>query len=572
MLRRIVTLALQAARGQPERDNMSPSPGDEVQSPQDSKSSGGLVSVFKGLAGAAKLTRTASNPTPPPVSVPSTSANVAEQLNHADASNGLPPNHLEAFEQLRAGSANERIAAAEQLRNFVTEHPLNPVLDIWYATKDMIEPANPSAMRTAGWELLTDCVKHAASTDLERKGFFQTITALANPEDFHLQLNALVGLTDHGQNLSGFEYDVFPLVTAWLGMKFDSVRVARKHASRIKGKAVANSEDRDFADLFTFTKDLLKHNFSIMSDGAAEALIDALLRICMNTSGSDDLKSCIGVLSAIVTFGAIPSNKLKDCVLVLSSIHCLVLSLQKDAWRALSMLCRSHVGHAVVRILLDALRSLSPDVDKTKEGTRDVRGALSVLHKLVTKNGEKGYPSVPYGLLVEGLATVVKASSISWKIHVDILRLINVLLSDSNGGLSAMIVDEDWAALFDVASACAANTITSATTSVDDSAKTATAREGLDTYHGIIFREVAQLVARLEAVLAEQPTLLQRQDCVIFFTKINKIIPDSAAILVLDYFQQFRCCFPSDPNWEDNLRLVLNVLFANRARSSSTLR
>ncbi|KAI1863766.1 uncharacterized protein JN550_009466 [Neoarthrinium moseri] len=567
MLRRIVSLGQQAAEGQAEADdNMSPSPGEEVQSPQDSKNSGGLASVFKGLASATKLTR--STPSPVQSSGPSMNTNLAEQLNDAKAVHGLPPHHVDAFDQLRRGSISERVAAAQQLRHAVVDYPLNPVLDIWYAAKDMIDPSNARATRTAGWELLTACVKHDSSTDLERKEYFQTITAPAHPEDFHLQLAALVDLTNHARILSGFEYDVFPLVTFWLRSKFDSVRVARKQASRSKGKAVASGEDKDFAELFAYTTDLVKFNFGVIGDDAARALIDAMLKICMNTSGSEDLKACIGVLGAIVTFGAIPNDKLKDCVQVLSSIHCLVPSLQKDSWHALSMLCRSHNGHAVVRLLLAVLNSLPADADKKKEGIREVRGALSVLHKLVSKNTDKGYPAVPYGLLVDGLSTVVKTTA-SWKIHLDVLRLTNVLFNDPKGNVNPMLSDEDWAALFEVVVACIQSFVSSAsTTATDDLARSSATRENSDTSEAILFREVIGLVSRLEVLLTEQRTLLQRQDCITFFTKINKILPDSAATLVLDYFKQFRCCYPSDLEWEANLRLVLDVLFANRARSS----
>ncbi|KAH8663965.1 hypothetical protein BX600DRAFT_287685 [Xylariales sp. PMI_506] len=546
---------------------MAPSPGEEAQSPQESRNTGGLASVFKGLAGAAKLTKPSMSPLHlTGLSIP---PNIAEQLQRTDAmgSHGPHPAHMEAFEQLKNGSPNERVAAAQQLRHAVEDYPLNPVLDIWYAAKDLIEATNQSATRNAGWELLTACVKHVSSTDLERKEFFQTIALPANPDDFHLQLAALVDLTNHGRNLGGFEYDVFPLVTNWLGLKFETVRAARKQASRTKGKAAASGEDKVFADLFAYIVDLIKFNFGVIGDEAAQRLIDELLKICMNTSGSEDLKACIGVLDAIVTFGAIPNEKLKDCVQVLSSIHCLVLSLQKDAWHTLSMLCRSHHGQAVVRILLDVLSSLPADADMKKEGIREVRGALSVLQKLVSKSSEKGYPQIPYSLLVDGLSAVVHATS-AWKIHLDVLRLTNILFSGPKGSMNPMLVDEDWAGLLDISAYCTSAIIALGIT-IEDLARSADPREMADSPQLIVGKEVVRLITKLEQLLAEQPApFLQRQDCIIFFTKINKALPDSAAILVLVYFKEFRCCFPSDVQWEDNLKLVLDVLFANRIRST----
>ncbi|KAI2641773.1 hypothetical protein GGS26DRAFT_17688 [Hypomontagnella submonticulosa] len=601
MLRRIALIGRKAGEER-QIEDMSPSPGDEASSPQDSKNTGGLASVFKGLAGvagAAKLTK--SPPAPVQSSGSPINAQIAERLNATpNILRGLPSQQTESFELLKNGSMNERVVAANALRRTVADYPLSPVLDIWQAAKDLVDPTNPRATRCSGWELLRECVKHTSSTDLERHEYFQTIAAEANPEDFHLRLAALVDLTNHARNLSGFEYDVFPLLSRWLEEAFDAVRAARsatKGRGSRKGKALATGEGRNFAELFGFINDVIKFNFNVADVDAAEVLIDKLLDICMNTSMQEDLQACIGVLDAIVTFGVIPGDKLKSCVHVLCSIHCLVPSLQKDAWHTISTLCRSHNGHTTVRLLLDVLASLPMNVDKTKEVVREVRGALSVLTKLVSKSSEKGYPAVPYALLVDGLSTVVKATT-TWKINLDILRLTNSLFCDSQGNVNNMLADEDWGPVFDVAATCAGDIIT-LLGQTDSPIESLLAPDEGETADSLVARELMRLVRRLEqiildesssvpqkpdsasvdqvessgprpeAVLLEQPnTLIQKQDCIAFFTKIHRALPDSAAVLVLEYFKKFRCCSPSDPLWEENLSLVLDAFLADRKRST----
>ncbi|OTA92294.1 hypothetical protein M434DRAFT_12486 [Hypoxylon sp. CO27-5] len=601
MFRRIVFLGRKAGE-QRQTVDMSPSPGDDASSPQDPKTSSGLASVFKGLglAGATKLTK--SPPAPVQSSGASINAQIAERLNATtNMLRGIPAHHSESFELLKNGSMNERVSAANALRHTVADYPLNPVLDIWYAAKDLVDPTNPKATRHSGWELLRECVKHASSTDLERNEYFQTISAAANPEDFHLQLAALVDLTNHGRNLSGFDYDVFPLLSRWLEETFDAVRAARgaakKQGSRMKGKGLVTGEDRNFADLFSFITDVIKFNFNVADDDAAELLIDKLLDICMNTSVEEDLQACIGVMDAIVTFGVIPGDKLKSCVHVLCSIHCLVPSLQKDAWHTISILCRSHNGHTTVRLLLDVLASLPANADKRKEVVREVRGALSVLTKLVSKSSEKGYPTVPYALLVDGLSTVVKGTS-AWKIHLDILRLTNALFCDSQGNINNMLADEDWTPVFDVAATCAGSVI-AALAKAEEPIESLLASEEAESAESMLAGELMRLIRRLEAILLDEPsaatqkregvapdqadttgqkleggqteqhnTLVQRQDCIMFFTKIHRALPDSAATLVLEYFKKFRCCSPSDPLWESNLSLVLDAFLADRKRST----
>lgn len=547
---------------------MPSSTGDGASSSHDSKVVGGLASVFKGLAGAAKLTK--SSPTLSQPSGPSTlHAKVAEQLSSIPIAHTLPHEYVALFEQLRNGTIHERVAAANSLRTVVANYPHNPVLGIWHAAKDLIDPGNPKATRTAGWELLAECVKHPSSSDLERKEYFQIISTVENPEDFHLQLVALVNLSQHGREISGFDYDLFPLLSTWLRSSFETARAARaiakKRGSRPKSKSIMTKEEADFADLFVFVADIVKFHSIIANDSAVEALVDTLLDICSLTSNANDMRSCCGVLTAIITFGVLPGNRLKPCVQILSSIDCLVPDAQKDAWHTIRILCRSHNGQATVRVLLDILSDAGIDEDK-KSDIRHIRGSLSILQKLVAKSSEKGYPPIPYALLVDGLSKVMEAIP-SWKICVDILRLANALFCDSQGGINSMLMDEDWAPLFDIASACAVGAVSLLAQS-NQTAASLLSQENSEA-ESIIIGELSELIAHVENVVKDQQGLLiQRQDCVLFFSKIHPAIPDSAATLVLDYYQEFRCCFPSDAQWKSNLDTVLDAFFKNRKRST----
>ncbi|GAP87627.1 putative gtpase activating protein [Rosellinia necatrix] len=537
---------------------MPPSPGDGGPPSQDSKVVGGLASVFKGLAGAAKLTK--SSPTLAQSSRPSTiNAEITEQLSAVPISHALPHGYIELFEQLKDGAMNERVAAANSLRIVVANYPHNPVLSIWHAAKDLIDPANPEAARTAGWELLAECVKHPLSSDLERKEYFQTISTTAKADDFHLQLMSLINLSQHGREISGFDYDLFPLLSTWLQLSFDMARSSRaavkKRGLRSKSKSIITREDKSFWDLFALISDAVKFHSVIAGDGAVEALVDTLLNICSLTSNIDDMRACCGVLTAIITFGVLPGNRLRQCVQILSSIDCLVPDAQKDAWNTIRILCRSHTGQATIRVLLNILNDAGTSHSKDK--IRHIRGSLSILQKLVTKSSEKGYPPIPYAILVDGLSKVVEAISF-WKVCVDILKLVNALFCDSQGFVNHMLVDEDWAPLFDIAEVCAAGAFIQ---EGGDPIDAATVKES-------ITRELYVLVSQVETIVkSQQSPLIQRQDCILFFTKIHTSIPGSTATLVLEYYKEFRCCFPSDARWKTNLDIVLNF-FKDRKRST----
>ncbi|KAH6611114.1 gtpase activating [Trichoderma cornu-damae] len=542
---------------------MSPQPGDDVSSP-DSIRPSGIASVFRGLTGSK------STKSPPPLSSTTAALPRTDFINATPiSSRGLSANHMDAFELLKNGSQAERISAANTLKFAITEYPLNPVLEIWYAAKDLIDSTKPSAMRQAGWELLTECVKHSSSTDLERKEYFQTVAAPASADDFHLQLAALVDLTNRGRVLTGFDYELLPLLTKWLQEAYNAARAARKasQASRgqrgAKNKAAASGEDQNFAQLFAFILDVIKFNFNTADENSITDLIDRLLDICMSTSVEEDLRSCISVVDAIVTFGSVPGSKLKSTIQVLSSIFCLVHNLHKESWHALANLCKSHNGQVSVRILLDVLRNPSMDEVRNKDMGRDIRGALAVLQKLLSKTAEKGYPAVPYALLVDGLSNTLKISS-SPRIYHAILQLINSLFNDGSGQLHRLVLDEDWSVPLETAAQCYRR--------IQETPDPATGGRARDeSMDDAINQELQLLIARLDVVVTQKSgDFIPRQTVVKFFTDVHRLLPDNTARTVLDYFQEFRCCSPSDLQWEENLTLVLDGFFNDRSRSSET--
>jgi hypothetical protein len=580
---------------------MSPSPGDEQ--PQETKATGGLAGVFKGLTGGGKLTKSPLVLQQPfaPIAGAQAFAEPPDAAPPPSAPHGLSPEQAELFGRLKNGQLHERIAAANSLRYAIADFPLNPVRtglpftpfsdalsarlpltrvlqvrDIWNAAKDLIDPSQPANARQAAWELLTECIKYPASTELERREYFRTLTAAAQPEDFYLQLAALEDLTNRGRNISGFYYDIFPLLTRWLQEAYKSARSARRQASRgpgrtARGSTLASGEDKNLSRLFALLKDVIKFNFKFATDAVVGSLTDILLKICMNTSVEDDLRACINVVDTVVTFGAIPTNKLKDCIQILSSIHCLVPNLQKDSWHTISVICRSHHGQSTVRILLDLLRtySASPDKDKDKDAVRDVRGALSVLKKLLSKSTEKGYPTVPLALLVDGLSTVAKSSST--RIATEILKLVNSLFDGREGNINPILLEEHWSPIFSVAAQCAKKAplptppVDSSPSSLPTIVKDE--KESEDS----VGLQLKYLVSRVETLLVHRDSdFLQRDDCMAFFAAVHQVLPDSAAALVVAHLRESRACFPSEVGWEDNLTLVLDRFYLNRNRDPLT--
>jgi hypothetical protein len=439
-------------------------------------------------------------------------------------------------------------------------------LEIWEAGKDLINQSQPKVAREAGWQLLTACAKHQYSTDLERMGYFLTLSGPAHPDDFHLQLAAVEDLTGGGRELSGFEYDIFPLLTRWLREVYAAVKVRRRQASISrsksgagKGKMSVSGEDKNFSQLFAFLQKVIKFNFRVASDQDAGLLLDELCNICENTSVEEDIRACIQVIDSIVTFGTIPGDRLKPCINVLSSILSVVEELQKEAWHTVSNICRSHHGQSVVRISIETLKSYS-SAEPDRESVRVVRGALLILQRLLAKSNEKGYPTVSFNLLMQGLknVAVVKSS----KIALDVLKLLNGLLDDSDGSIHEAIAEEDWSDLFWVATQCAAHATRTQTMS---------RLSDYDSDQESVAYQLIQLIGRVEALIKiHTAELLQRDECVHFLASMHQALPNSTVSLLLEHYMEGRLCYPSEPGWRENVQLVIEGIFHDRSLNTAT--
>ncbi|TVY17559.1 Tuberous sclerosis 2 protein-like, partial [Lachnellula arida] len=547
------------------RASMPQSSGD-AQTPEP-KSTNGLVSVFKSLTGG-KQSRSPNSHTP---------ALIAPQLNGLSSSPptnfGGPPNYEQLYEQLKIGNPlPDRLAAAEAIRHAVQDFPLSGITSIFKEGKDLIEPTKTPEARNIGFQLLTACVQNTSSTDPERLAYFQVLTAPANPEDFHLQLASLVELAKHGKDLSGFHYHTIPLLTAWLRECFNATALARRSLSRNRPKSKAPlGEESNLSLLFAFIVDVIKFSFNVSSDETAGDLIDVVLYICLQTPVATDLRACINVIDTIVTYGEIPKNKLVDCVKVLCAIHCLVEAVEPEAWRSIRTLCRSHNGQTTVRILLNILRDPPAAGGPGKHAIREIRGALSVLEKLFTKSSEKGYPLVPFTLLVHALNKVVSIRHT--KVEADALKLILSLFGDEGDEVPDNVMEEDWALMFDVVVKCSRRALETSEGSpiatrsrmMSSMGQEEMSDQNLVTTLG---QTLYSLIVRVEQLLVrfKGSDFYQREDCINFFVQVHAHLPESCARLVIDYFMDYRLCYPTDLDWKRNIRTILEAFFDDRSQ------
>ncbi|PQE16627.1 GTPase activating protein [Rutstroemia sp. NJR-2017a BBW] len=558
------------------RASMPPPTGDAAQN-TDSKSSSGLASVFKSLTGG-KPSKSPSTQSPA-----STLQQLENRISAQRSNSAGATNQQHAIAQLKDGqSPAERVRAAEYLRQAVIDYPMSNVglvSAIFVAAKDLIKSSQPE-VRVAGFELLTACAQCTSSNDPERSSYFQVLSASASREDFHLQLRSLVELSRHGKDLSGFHYELLPLLTTWLNETWSATTIARnarKKASRQSAtpkEHPPSQEETNLALLFAFIVDVLKFSSNIISPAICSKLLSQILDICTSSATEADFKACNQVIDAIITYGDVPDGKLRPCVRVLCSIHSSLWHVHQDAWRCISNLCTSHHGLKMVRILMEIVSKPLLDKSDTKQynqNIKEVRGAIAALEKLFAKDAKDGYPLVPFTLLMSSLRNVVALERIA--VDCDTVQLIYSLFSHE-GGIMQNVMDEDWSTMFEIVFICSQR-IPSPTTDrsrspVPLSGNVLVEEETSEQkFRSRIGELLTSLIIPVEELLnSPSPDLFQKEDCLNFLIKIPTHLPDSCAKLVIDHFIDYKYCSPSDPQWERNVELILDGFLADRSRPS----
>ncbi|RKF60711.1 putative gtpase activating protein [Erysiphe neolycopersici] len=526
----------------------------------ESRYSNGLVNVFKSLTGIRPLRNQNSRSQ---LSAHQTDAKASDLRNKNDQD---PSNYKLLFEQLKAENClADRIAAADSLRLSVQQFPVNGLSCILTRAKDLIEPANPKKARTVGFQLLIACIQNASLSDPERLAYFRILTAQRKNEDFHWKLSAIIELTKNGRDLTGFHYEILPVLSLWLRETWTIISSHREHECGI----ASLGQETDLALLFELIVDIIKFNFNISNEQNIGELIEVVLSIVTRTQSSNDIRSCIDVFNAIVTYGDVPGNKLESCVRVLCSVYLnAAVEIKQEVWKLISDIYISHNGENAIRIIFKLLRKPSLG---TNQGLYEVRGALLVLDKLFVKNGKGGYPLVPFSFLIKSLEKISVVDNIV--IKNDILRLILSLLSSEGKQILKNVIEEDWNLMFDVVTKCACQILERPRCWIKghSSEPKCSACKNYENHLVSLTGNLQRLITRIESLLVQHSNntdFFQWVDCVKFLVSFNQHLPETCARLVIDIYIEYRFCYPSDLDWKENLTLLLRSFFFNRENST----
>ncbi|KAJ6264721.1 Tuberin [Drechslerella dactyloides] len=536
---------------------------------------GGLAGVFRRLKSSTTSSPIATHPSgpsfgptspsspPPHTDASSTSPNgdysngltAADGPRVANAGGSVHMHHM--LLQLKQGNAMPtRINAAEALCQALVEYPVQAVSTVWLTAQDLADIHNPPAARQVAFRLLIACISQSEGSSLDRITYFRAIANSHSTNDFELQLEALVALTNNGKDLVAFERDIQPLLSRWLKGWFREATAARQARKRDNYPTNTYSQaEANLQQLFSFLIGVVKFSFKTFQERELVALLNDVLSICKKTTSKEDITRSLMFIDALITYGYIPKPSLTPCIEVLCGAYATIRDLTDATWNAISNLCKSYMAHNSILALRSILES--PSRKESQFNSNTLRGAVCFCERLLLGSGENGLPEIQISTVMTAYRASLSANNP--RLELDLCRAIFNLLTKRE--VVEQIAFDEWAIPLDIVYQCSVR----ATERLQAVAPNPDAAQKKDNIAIAVFNSVAQIIGQLERLCAggDFPSADIVMD---FFVKMNLHLPDSCAELVIDYYATEHMCYPSCSSWLLNSRKLIDIFFKNTNR------
>ena len=456
---------------------------------------------------------------------------------------------------------SERLAAAEEACLSVQSYPPELATKIWEAAKDLISKSSSVESRKAGYELLLACVQHNGLGQEDRRNMFESLTAPANPEDFHFQLSGLEHLSKQGQNLAPFEAALFSMLPKWLDDCHQASSTARVNYKKERSSRPSESlrEEAVLNQLFRFIIAAINAGPKLIQEQHLVELLRQTSMICRKTTSKADVENSIDVLDAATTSLYIPLEVLNVCVEVLCAIYGTVIDLAEPTWNALSRLLKSSIGGETISVILDILTTPPEQHGRTPN---TVRGALYVLKNIVCSNGAEDLPVLPFSTVVDTLRLSLNTDSA--RVDSVVIQVVTCLF-DSEETI-AIALAEEWNDLLELLLLSFRREIDkdngaprpdSGTSSIKSSF-TKLAKEGTGPSQGLL-----QIINNLGYIW---PGLSSHQKQVVakFFVTFHSRLSIQCAEILVHYYADEHLCYNTNADCLINLDVLIRCFILDR--------
>ncbi|KAF3159307.1 Tuberous sclerosis 2-like protein [Orbilia oligospora] len=482
-------------------------------------------------------------------------ANGIDAARSAAAGGSIHTHHL--LLQLKHGNPlTMRVNAAETLCRTIVDYPISSVSTVWLTAQDLADIHNPPEARHVAFRLLIACISQSEGSSLDRITYFRAIANNHSTNDFELQLEALVSLTNAGKDLVAFERDIQPLLSRWLKAWFREAAAARQARKRDNYPATTFSlAESNLQQLFSFLINVVKFSFKTFQEKELVPLLNDILTICKKTTSKEDITRSLMFIDALITYGYIPKASLTPCIEVLCGAYATIRDLTDATWNAICNLCKSYMAHNSILALKAILES--PSRREGQFNSNTLRGAVCFFERLLLGAGDNGLPELQISTVMGAYKTSLSANNP--RLELDLCRATyNILVKKD---VTDQISFDEWSIPLDIVYQCTAR----AAERAQIVAPTPDAAQKKDNITMAVYNSIAQIIGQLEK-LCTSVDFTSSEVVMDFFLKMHGHLPDSGAELVINYYATEHLCYPSCSAWLLNSRRLIDIFFKNRDR------
>ncbi|KAJ5242102.1 uncharacterized protein N7469_000429 [Penicillium citrinum] len=434
---------------------------------------------------------------------------------------------------------------------------------LWEAAEYLLHHEDSTDAQMCGAKLLQAVSARQDLTPSARRLIFESIACPAEPEVVSSLVQSLISLSDHGRKLDFTNTSILHIIASWIGPLYGVL--ARGRSKRGKGSKPEGLEHDEavFGDLFQFAIDLITLQRKPSSQEEIAMLLNETSTICRKTSVAGDIKNSLAIFDAVVVYSDVPDASFVDLLEVLCSIHASVKSLSGPTSRAVRSLAKSRRQTEMVNTLHGFLKD-SCSAEQSKN-LNILRGTILVFSDLVCAYGQVGLPQLPFGQLIDSLATVAQRND--GRVDSDILDLcLNIL----EGDYVHVALENDWTNFINLLALCSRRVFEEHEQSPASPASPQQphTKSGHDESKSNILANMIRIASALE-ILWEQLNGDQKQQAVRFLTRGYQHIEPSQAELIINMTRKDGLCHPSDdPSWVQHCQELIGRFIQPRTQSS----
>lgn len=454
-------------------------------------------------------------------------------------------------------SLNESISSANKLVNWIALYQLGNVAEPWIVAKRLVRHDMPINARMAGFHLFIACVR--SRSDLPtviRLMFFNDILTEFAREDFDHQVKAMIALTRDGGQISALENKICIALASWIDRALANLDLRTTLTRRAVVLDMVHRHE-DLRQIINFVINIIKFNFPLIDEEDLVRLVDRTVLVCKRTGEESDIRQALALFDAIIRYGYIPLQSLSDVVHVVCSVHHSLEKLREEALLVMLNLLRSHMSLATLK----ALRSIIQGNSNVHDDV--TMGAVEILTTRWTGQSDD-ISSYTYTVMDFFSSLAVGMTTPSKRLDrdrglLDRVYLDCVLQVLSNKTIAALLNYEDWDVVIHIF-------ITSYRSLNDRDTPLFcqdASRIGIGIGQMHIHEVSNQLLRVLEGYLDDTNISLSVSHMAMVWSSFSRNLSAHSSEALFRYYADNLSCYPSNPDWSKNIRLLNKEILAN---------